>query len=365
MMNQLQYEILKRTTETVKPYRGTPNRFPLSYRAHAHKCFFVKKDEQGNDEYHIAYGYKYLRKDITKEEYDTVKKIEAENQIARRQRKPLKRVPYVYEDYDVNTPEKKSYWKSCKDWDIIGVVRSDNTFEFTTDRYLGQGTRHFLTQLFGSYKQGFSSQVRKGGVVFEEWEGNWRQDNIKKTKTIPIFQGLRMNLADNTSATNYTVHAPKVNRKRSDHVLGGRKLEFKFMDAFFKTMSGATFMDELQETFKGVFPDEVQRWRSEDEIKAMYDYALKHKDTDPVKSMYAIMMGRGIHNAWYLGRNGQQWGGSPNPYHYFNTAKKHMLNQLIREGGVLDYKEYGVNEVYPSNSWGIKVTVDGKEVKVY
>ena len=362
-MNHLEYSKLKRIVENIKPYRGSTDRFPIWYRAHTHKCFFVKKDEHGNDEYHIAYGYKYFRTEITKDEHDAVKKIEAENEIARKARKPRKRIPYVYDDYKVDdqgNQSEKTYWKSDRGWDIIGVVRSDNTFEFTADRYLGQGTRYFLTQMFGeTYWKSFTSQIRKGGVVYEEYLNG----NI--LKTIPIFKGQRMNLADNTSAINYIVHAPRVNRKRSNEVLGGRKLEFKFMDAFFKTMSGATFMDELQETFKEVFVRDTNRWRDDESVRELYEFAMKHKDSDPVKSMYAIMMGRGINNSWYLGRNGQQWGGDPNAHSYFKLAKKYMTRQLIREGGALDFKQYGANEVYPSNSWGVTVTVDGKEVTVY
>lgn len=363
-MNKLSYERLKKVTETEKPYRGTTDRYPIWHRGHAHKCFFVKKDEQGNDEYHIAYGYNYGRKEITKEEHDLVMKIQEDNKIQRRLRKPIKRVPYVYTNggYTMQggTTEPVTYWQSIKDFDIVGVVRSDNTFEFTQEKYLGQGTRYFLTHMFGgTYWRAFTSQVRKGGVVYEEYsEGN-------TVKTIPIFKGQRLDLATNTSVINYTVHLPRVNRKRANQVLGGRKLEFKFMESVFKAMPSDVFINELQDTFKDVFGEAKDVWRGETEIDKLVKFAMECKDTDPVKSLYAIMISRGIANAWYLARQGQQWGAGPNPLSYFNLIKKHMVNQLIRDGGALDIKEVKPNEIYKGNSWGAMVTVDSKQVTVY
>ena len=106
--NYLNYNRLTDIVKNNKPYRKTTDRFPLSYRQHGYKCFFVKQDDEGNTEYHIAYRYKYTEVEITQEEHD---KLHTSNIGGVRNR------------------GNGVYTKWVREWDIIGIVRKDNTFE--------------------------------------------------------------------------------------------------------------------------------------------------------------------------------------------------------------------------------------------
>ena len=157
--NYLEYARLKEITETQKPYRKTPNRYPLSYRNHTGKCFFVETGADGQPEYHIAYQHFWKTKYITEEEMNVIKE---------------KKGWFGTEDVvtsDKEVIEPRKYYTYEKIWNIIGVVRADNTFEFTQDYSLHQGTRYFLTTMFGKGADSevshahVTSSIRHGGML--------------------------------------------------------------------------------------------------------------------------------------------------------------------------------------------------------
>jgi hypothetical protein len=324
--NYLNYERLTDITKKNKPYRKSTDRFPLSYRQHGYKCFFVKQDENGDTEYHIAYQYRWDEVEIT------------------------------------------------RDWDIIGVVRKDNTFEFMTDR-LHQGTRHFISQMFNVYRSEVVSSIKHGGAIYREYERDEEKNRTlpreygsfyKDTKVVPLFQGQRIDLATNTSTLNYEVHLPYVNRKRSKDAMAKYKDDLNVAEMFFKTMTQEVFRSELREVFAEVYPDEKPNWRNQEAADKLLMFTKAQVGVDIYKAMYAVMMYKGTLNAWSVGSNNSYYLNlSYDPLDYFKSAKSTFVKQLKLENNVHDIKVYKANEAYPSNTWEVKVFVDGKQVRVY
>lgn len=368
--NYLEYARLKEITETQKPYRKTTNRYPLSYRNHTGKCFFVETGADGQPEYHIAYQHHRKNKYLTEAEMLEIKEKQGwfgtENSVDGDDRTEVTRY-YVYE----------------KIWNIIGVVRADNTFEFTQDYSLHQGTRYFLTQFFGKGKEqgvshaGVVSSIRHGGACYFEYmpdghhKGHPTWTKYKASMVIPLFKGQKIDLGSNRSVLNYQVQLPKVDRKRSKEVLSKYSEGLKFTQAMFKTMSSEVFCSELEDVFTEIYGEEGcpdrPTWPSYGVTDRALSWAKEQLDTDFFKSVYAYMMGNRIGNAWYVGRGESNNNYSQNyhPNSYYQQAVNQLKREFKKAHDTFKYKTIEQNEAYPSNAWGVKVLVDGSEAKVY
>jgi len=358
--NYLQYARLAHIAKTNKPYRKSTDRFPLSYRQHSYKCFFVKQDENGDDEYHIAYHHRYREQSITKTQFDNEK----------------------VNNHLVRDRGNGNYFMWVKDWDIVGVVRKDNTFEFTTNQ-IHQGTRQFLASMFNVYYSEVVSSIKHGGAIYREYERDEEKTNAKQanrvdnrwcptyykdTKVIPLFKGQRIDLATNSSVINYEVHLPYVNRKRSKEVMVGYKDTLGVAELFFKTMTGDVFRSEMREVYDEVYADMETKpsWRDNEAADKLMAYTKSQINNDMYKAMYATMMYSGSLNAWSIGTNNQYYNNDRyEPHQYFKYAKDKIIKQLKLENNVHDIKTFKANEAYPTNTWEVKVLVDGKQVRVY
>lgn len=370
MLRVLSYERLSQIVKDTKPYRNAPNRYPLMRRAHGYKCFYVEKDAQGNDEYHISYQYTYVEKAIPEKE---AKELIAKNN-------------WVNNRLLSNGSTEYFLWERHRH--ILGIVRSDNTFEYTANS-LHQGDRMFLTWANDGE---VVSSVRHGGTIYREYERdlskpqkgyyNYRGETIfrtvfwKNTVTIPLFKGQRMDICTNKSVINYEVHTPYVNRKRSKEILSEHINDLNFAEIMVKTMSKEVFISEMQEVYDKVFADMKQRplsrgsRDSEADERAgnkMLRYAKENLTTNFYESMYAMMMGLGIADSWNIvsGTSYYYSASFLNPHEYFKALKTKLTRQLNIDKGALDTKVHKPNEVYPSSTWDIKILVDGKEVKCY
>ena len=361
MIKTLSYERLSNIVKNNKPYRGSTNRYPLMRRKHSYKCFFVEKDAQGNDEYHIAYQYEYKRRILTTkeaEEYKSANKWAHEN--------PLGDGSTEYYVYD-------RYRK------ILGIVRNDNTMEFTTSS-MHQGERMFLTWVNDGE---VISSVRHGGTIYREYERDHskptddnpygKQVYWKDTMIVPLFKGQRIDIDTAKSVINYEVHLPYVNRKRSKEALEAHKNDLNFMETLFKTMSSDIFTSEMKDVYDKVFINienkpmySSHRYGEDSAGRMMLRYAKETLATNFYESMYAMMMGLNILGSWSVGAGNNSYRlYNSNPLEYFKATKAKLVKQINIEKETLDTKVYKPNEVYPSNAWDIKILVDGKEVKCY
>ena len=67
-MKALTWARLTDITKTVKPYRGTTNRYPIGDRRHNHKDFVVE-ERDGEQVYVVRYGFTWRDHEHTKEEW--------------------------------------------------------------------------------------------------------------------------------------------------------------------------------------------------------------------------------------------------------------------------------------------------------
>jgi hypothetical protein len=344
--NRLSYERLEHITKTNKPYRGTTNEYPLSYREHSYKRFFKETDAKGDSYFRIIYGYKYVDRYITKEEHDamTAKGL------------------YTRVETQADNSVKYMVWERF--WDEVGVVRKDNTFELTTDR-MHQGTRYFINAMFNKYQSEVVSSVKHGGAIYREWTGSW--GNRTTTKIIPLFIGQRINLETNSSVLDYEVHLSKVNRTRTKEVMSEYVEALKFTEVMFKTMSEDSFKSALQETYAEAIT-EGEKWRSSKAMEFMRSYATKQVKVDMFKAICATMM-TANYRLWSYGseRNTNNYYGEMDstPHDYYLSARKKIDRQIKIGANALDAIVYKANEAYPSNTWDITVLHNGNPVRQY
>jgi len=112
-MQGLNYKRLDGIANSISPYRGSLNRFPIGDRRHNTKYFLVEEEDKERV-FNIVHGQRWTHVSLTKEEYE-----EHEKQGSPRLNK--------YQDGDGSW----TYYKYEVSPNILGIVRPDNTFEFT------------------------------------------------------------------------------------------------------------------------------------------------------------------------------------------------------------------------------------------
>jgi len=190
---------------SVSPYRGTTNRFPIGSRRENNKYFLV--GQEGDEKiFDIVYGDRYARKDITKKEYD---EYLAQGKAAG------------------NSSATGEYYTWEREPNFMGVVRSTNTFEFTGTHY-GQGEHYFLS----SCSQGFfNTDSRRGGMLYRHGE-----------KMYPIYRGMEMDCEDMYPIDfDIVITGRKVNRKEGKDLLKRYEDFYKICEVMCKSMDGPTF----------------------------------------------------------------------------------------------------------------------------
>jgi hypothetical protein len=343
--NRLSYERLEHIANTNKPYRGTDNEFPLTKRAHSYKRFFKETDAKGEPFFRIIYGYKYTDRYIDKAEYDAK---QAEGLYVRVETQADNSVKYIVWD---------------RNWDEIGIVRKDNTFELTATN-LHQGTRYFIGAMFNNWMGEVISSVRHGGAIYKEITGTWRNPTV--TKVIPLFRGQRINLDTNNSVLDYEVHLSKVNRTRTKQIMAEYVEDIKFNEVMFKTMTEDSFISSLKEVYAEAIK-EGERWRSSNAVALMLEYATEHVKVDMFKSICATMMATSYRLWSYGSDNNNSYYGQMDysPHVYYTQALKKIDRQLKIGANALDSVVYKANEPYPSNTWDVTVIHNGNPVKQY
>ena len=185
-MQGLNYTRLNSISNSVSPYRGSVNRFPIASRRHNTKYFLVR-EEEGQRVFDIVHGQRWKHVTLTKAEHDNLAK-EGSTKLRSYQHGDG---TWEYYTYEVSP-------------NILGVVRPDNTFEFTGDNY-GQGDRGILS----TYGHGeLSTNSRMGGMV---WTG--RLHGNGERGAYQIYKGMRVNCESMQPTKPITVVGRKVDRK--------------------------------------------------------------------------------------------------------------------------------------------------------
>ena len=341
-MQALNYKRLNSIAHSVSPYRGTLNRFPIGNRRQNNKYFLVG-EEDGLSVFTIVYGNRYTYVSLTKEEHDWQARDGVSN---------------------LHSHQNSDGSWTCRRYDkipnVLGLVRSDNTFEFTGTGY-GQGERGLLSSYSFGY---FTTDSRRGGTV---WRG--RANGNGGVAIIPIYEGLRVHCETMRPTKPITVIGRKVDRKV------GKGLLARYQDFYAVTevMTKAMDYDAFVRTMNDVVNEHMGGL---DAYEMHTDYSAKAETllhTAPLDAAMLYMVGWDIGNMrWNLRKfidknfSARYRASDDTPHTMFLNLKRRLNKEIYKTNDQVFKKvEYADCEVYPPSEWGYTVLVDGVEVEQY
>jgi len=320
-MITLSYARLKRISLTEKPYRGSKNRFPVTGRRQNNKYFLVE-EENGETIFKVVYGYHYEQQAITLEEAAELKK-EGKS---------------IYHN-SVNGQNYIWVTKPC----VIGVVRSDETFEFMAKSY-AQGARKFLSDMSYGY---FNNDSRRGGMVFRV-----------RDKFYPVYQGMRVDIATMKPTKDITIIGKTVDRKASKKLMAKHEDFYTVTETMCKAMTLQSWLDTAKTIY---LENEVENKQSEQ----ILTLAEAMKFTAPLDAMVLYALGINSDFKWSI-RNPSSWHRHKTAVETFNSVKARLNRQIYKENeDTFLNVTYEMGKVYPPSEWGYTLMVDGVEVEQY
>ena len=338
-MHGLNYTRLNSISNSVPPYRGSTNRFPIGNRRQNSKYFLVG-EENGERVFNIVHGQHWKSVVLTKQEHDELAK----------QGSPRL---HSYQDSDGTW----SYYKYDVSPNILGVVRPDNTFEFTGGRY-GQGDRGVLT----SYSHGWlCTESRRGGMI---WVG--RLNGNGERGMFPIYKGLRVHCETMRPTKPITVLGRKVDRKIGKTLLTKYQDFYNITEVMTKAMDYEAFVKTTAEVVEEHANGEQYHWRTfKDKADALID-------TAPLDAAILYIMGWDIGSMrWNLRRfmdtsYSRYSAHEDTPHDMFLNLKRRLNKEIYKANdGVFKKVEYINEALYPPSEWSYTVMVDGVEVEQY
>lgn len=340
-MRALNYTRLNSISNSVTPYRGSLNRFPIGNRRHNSKYFLIR-DEDGQRVFDVVYGQTWSFDDISKDEFEALEK----KGFPRLQKYMNVDDNYVYRKYETLP-------------NILGVVRSDNTFEFTGARF-GQGERGILSDYSDGY---FCTDSRRGGMI---WWGRKVADGSRKV--IPVYQGLRINCETMQPIKPITVIGRKVDRKVGKSILAEYADFYTTTEVMTKAMDYEVFVKTMAE----VLDEHMVGANIHRHYKEFITKAKPLINTAPLDAamlyMYAWDVGSMRWNVRrYVDSKMTRYSASEDTPHTMFLNLKRRLNKEIYKthDSVFKKIEYTDCEFYPPSEWGYTVMVDGLEVQQY
>lgn len=344
MLHHLAYQTLKDITLAQKPYRGTHNRFPVGHRTQSNK-YFLTEEKDGESIARVVYGERRQYSSISKELHDHLKGKLNVNVIER------------------GNPKDPTFYRIDTVPNELGIVRPDNTFEFTAD-HLHQGENNILSKWSWGY---YNTSAKHGGVVYSS-----RSNFADYGAFHPIWHGARFNTGTAKPYKPYQVFGLAVKRKEAkDH--------FKSYEKFFtiaRTMSLAMEWNNFRHTATEVVNEHItgfdwknmHSWfdpkRQEDFISA----AKGLQDTAPLDAYILYLCGYNYNvlNKINTGKNYYGWEKDSTMANLYLGFHRRVTQEIYKSTPEL-FKdvEYEAGKPYPANNWGIKVIVDGQQVKQY
>ena len=340
-MRALMWSRLTDIARTQKPYRGTTNRYPVADRRHNTKCFYIE-ERDGETVYKITYGYTFKENFHTKEEFEKNNKIK-------------------FRDWEKDL--SKAYVSYTHIPRELGVVRSDNTFEFTGGHY-GQGDNSIMSSWNGGW---FYQSSRHGGMVYKEGHG-------KNTNTFhPIFKGMRIKLDDMSvhESSKYQVIGKRVSRSDAKEFLSGYQDFYKINEAMFKVMDWKGLMDTGVD-IANIGGLNLEDWYCGKDKKAnLLKFAKDNIINAPLDACVAYLIGYDIKEMY---RRVRAYSKGENNYYtneldieyLFDNVKRKLNKELYRSNPtVMKDVKHEMGKPYPSSEWGITILVNGQEVEQY
>jgi len=343
-MQGITWEILANKEKTIKPYRGTTNRYPLGNRTHNTKCFYVV-ERDGEKVYSITYGYRAEYTYHTKEEFEEdVRKNGDKSTIG---------------DWGSHIEDSsKRYRSHVLVPNELGVVRSDNTFEFTSDSY-HQGDNIVMSRLTNGW---FYRSSRHGGMVY-------RQCHNVEPIFHPIFKGLRVSCDTMMPhpSSQYTVIGNRVDRKSSKVFTDRYKDFYKVNEVMFKATTSDNILETGVDVMNSCDVDFSAWWLSVNGKSDLIKFADDNLITSPLESCMAYAIAFDIKDSYRRIKaygSLQKYYRDIEPLELFDSVKRKLNKELYKtHPEVFKEVELASCTMYPASEWGIKILVNGKEVE--
>jgi hypothetical protein len=262
----------------------------------------------------------------------------------------------------------------------VGIVRPDNTFEFTA-KGLHQGLCMVINDFIDGYVYRSS---RHGGYVYNVGT-NSRAERVFH----PVFKGLRFGLGGNRDvheSSKYQLTGRSVNRKESKQLMSKYADMFKVSEIMAKTMKPEDFVMTAIEVVNEAYGidlinapnsyhhvDEAERSRILARAEEQVSFA-------PLDSLILFgtqldVDGLQFHRLYHQAKN-ITGNTSTGYYAYYSRlldplnaveAVKRKLSRVLYERNpeVMKVRELEAGKPYPQSDWGFTITVNGKEVEQY
>lgn len=358
-MARFEYKVLDQITQSTNPYRGTKNKYPIANRKQSYK-YFISDYLDGEQVYRIFYGRTYQTVDLYRDE--EVAQARARGEY-------------------VNQREDGSHYYHEVMPNEVGIVRPDNTFEFTT-KSLHQGLCMFINDFIGGWVYRSS---RHGGYVYRASIKNHTEEVFH-----PVFKGIRLGLGENKDVhelSKYRLTGRSVNRKESRQLMNKYADMFKVSEIMAKTMRPEDFVMTAVEVVNEAYDIDLINMPSSyhhvgDEKKnCILTKAEEEVNSKPLDSLLlfgsqlnvdGLQMHRLFHQAKLItGNTGV--GGYLSYYSRLldplNTVEaiKRKLSKVLyeRTPDVMNVRELEAGKPYKQSDWGFTITVNGKEVEQY
>lgn len=347
------YKSLELARKVQPPYRGTDNKYPMDVTADARKRsynYFKYEQENNTPIMRVFNGKDWTRVEITKEEYD---ELIQDKQQAKKVRKYTGIARETYYRWDETEHE-------------LGIVRPDNTFEFTQSHYRVVEATYFAKPHARSDLT-CRNDARRGGLIIHS-------RNKSPQYMIPIFKGLRVNcdtlIAD--PSREYRILSKRVDRMKANRLL--QQYEEFFVVS--KTMISNMPYSRLCDIGKELAIKNRSVANLIEEGNPPYPVPLKNFYTklafnlikeSPLEAMLAFALSENTSQFFY----DATWPSralyrqeSKNITLYHNTVKEVRKQMYLKAtNSVFSTVEHVWGMRFPACEWGLKILCDNQEVE--
>lgn len=343
-MASLDFKSLASKVRSIDPYRGSL-RYPMENRSNRQNIFELV--ETGDDiEFHVAHGYRYKEVEISEARFKMLDGVRG----AKVYKKEHDHQEFNFFTMDISPR-------------TLCVVRSDNSLEYVNHSFY-QGDNMKMSDWMGGYQY---DSYRMSGTA---WSGGY--SGATKTVNHPVFNGLRIDLETHQPVNqNVQVFRRSVNRKKSKELMAIYKEAFKSPDALLRCMDVDTMLvsakDVLDEWEVKVNEDGSRNYISNSEYFKLAEQALTDKSNFDAVILYAMSMQLDGFNHWAM----ENWGNNQQRSYHRMTEPRNLVTRLVtnlskrlyKEHKPFDEEEVDFKQV-PLSQWGIRVVLDGVEVKL-
>lgn len=319
---RVSYAKLKNISETVKPYNGSKDSFPLGDRRYSFRHFRVAEDGV----FDLYLGNR-----------------EAVNAgMAKKGRGRL------------TASRAEVYVTHSK----VASVHPDNTIEFLATR-CGMSDIMFYDGMFkGEAWAKISS--RHGGAIL-------RYDSDRRMH--PLFRGLRVNLSNFSvsETTDYVSYQPILKRKEADEYMKQFKDFYKSYHVMFDPIPVEAYK-EITEDLRAEYPDVLfamddpqlfeANWDADAVVGVFADLIRKNRYAD------AALLSLGLNSPWVFYRIYRSHGIDFNRETVHLTVEKTKHKLIKNEPSLFTFKPISAGEPLPASKWGITTVLKSNNAPV-